>query len=97
MIAAIEKIDGPRFLKRHSGRITDRMFGRFDLDENGQGALSEVENRTLKFFALADYNDDGKVVIEELRKLRGDRGHRRGHRWGRGSWSGDQSNGTQAE
>ncbi len=97
-IAAVEKnVPYPR-MKKHSGFVADRMVGQLDLDANGGVAKAEIENRAKKFFALADWNDDGKVEVAELQKLRPGhgrnmegRGEGRGHGWGRRWFSGSDS------
>ncbi|GIL02808.1 MAG: hypothetical protein BroJett030_27070 [Alphaproteobacteria bacterium] len=77
--------------RRHSGRIADGLVYRLDLDDSGAIARSELENRARKMFALADFNDDGKVELAEIGRMHGgwDRRHhggRDGHhgRWWRG-------------
>jgi Ca2+-binding EF-hand superfamily protein len=82
-VAAIEAQTEFERARRHAGRIADRLFERLDLDGNGQLALSEIENRTKKVFALADFNDDGKVEVAELRRMGPGRHHGRGMEWRR--------------
>ena len=68
-VAAIEaRVENDR-VKRRAGRIADRMLVRFDLDEDGKVTRAEFENRAKKHFALADWNDDGKVEPAELRRV----------------------------
>lgn len=92
LITAVENLGEMPFLKRRSGGIADRVVYRMDLNEDGVVALSEIENRVAKFFAVVDRDDDGKVVMEEVRRLRGmGHGKRRGHhrRWGNWGSGGD--------
>ena len=70
-------------MKRHSGRIADRLFVGMDIDDNGTVTRSEVENRLAKFYALADWNDDGKVEMAELKRLRASMPGRWGKRHGK--------------
>jgi len=79
-VAAVEAQTEIERARRHAGRIADRLFEQLDLDDNGQLALSEIENRTKKVFALADRNDDGKVEVAELRRMGPGRNHGR-HFW----------------
>lgn len=85
IIAAIEKIAEGRRMKGRAGAISDRMVERLDLDGDGRIASAEIENRARKHFALADWNDDGKVEVAELQRMRpgGDRG---GHFGRHGGW-----------
>jgi len=69
ILGAIEKrAEGGRMARR-AGAISDRMVERLDLDGDGKVALSEMENRARKHFALADWNDDGRVELAELRRM----------------------------
>lgn len=79
VIAAIdENVTSDRF-KRRSGRITDRIFASADIDQDGTLTKSELENRIGKFHAIADWNDDGKVEVSEMKRLR----HSLPGRWGK--------------
>lgn len=90
MVSSMESISGMPFITKRAGRISDRMVSQFDLDESGDVSMGEIENRAAKFFAIADWNDDGKVEMAEMQKLRelrmrGGR-HHRGDRGNRGWW-----------
>ncbi len=70
VINAIENnVQSERF-KRRSGRVTDRIFASADIDQDGTLTKSELENRIGKFYAIADWNDDGQVEIAEIKRLR---------------------------
>lgn len=79
VIAAIEEnVESDRF-KSRSGRITDRIFAGADINQDGNITKAELENRIGKFHAIADWNDDGKVEIAEMKRLR----HSMPGRWGK--------------
>jgi len=81
IIGAIETISEMSRLKRHAGKIMDRMVYHFDINDDGELAKSEIENRLRKFYAVADWNDDDTVELAEVQRLRKLRGHkRRGHK-----------------
>lgn len=77
VVDAIEGSKLPDKAKRHSGKITDRVFSQMDIDLDGSVTLSEMENRIGKFHALVDWNDDNTVEMAELKRLRQGFGHRR--------------------
>ncbi len=81
IVGAIEAIDGFSRVKRHSGKIADRIFKQLDINEDGKLANQEVENRLRKFYALADWNDDGAVEMAEIRRTRKPHGDRHWKRW----------------
>jgi Ca2+-binding EF-hand superfamily protein len=74
-----------------------RSFGVFRADANNDGTVTRAEfdaNRSTRFDAL-DANDDGQLTREEMRAgrgERGERGHRRGGRHGRGMERADANN-----
>lgn len=86
VIAAIDEHAPAKRIKRHSGRITDRLFIGADVNDDSIITKDEIENRMAKFHALADWNDDGKVEMAELKRLRASmpgrwgKKHRRGDR-----------------
>jgi Ca2+-binding EF-hand superfamily protein len=82
-VAAIEAQTEFERARKHAGRIADGLFYRVDLDDNGQVALAEIENRAKKAFALVDWNDDGKVDVAEIARMRPQHAgfHRMGWRW----------------
>jgi len=81
IIRTIDAIGEMSRLKRHAVKITDRVVYFFDINEDGNLAKSEIENRLRKFYALADWNDDDTVELAEVQRLRKLRGHkRRGHK-----------------
>ena len=81
IIGVIETMDGMSKLKRHSGKIADRVFRQLDINEDGKLANQEIENRLRKFYALADWNDDGAVEVAELRRTAVHRGGKHWKRW----------------
>jgi Ca2+-binding EF-hand superfamily protein len=89
IISAVEKIGEGR-MSRFSGRFADAMVLRADINEDGKVALTEVENRARKLFALMDFNDDGKAEKAEIAKSMPHRGGHslggkgRHHGWGGG-------------
>ncbi len=70
VIAALESNIESKRIKRRSGRLADRLFSSADIDENGTLTKDELSNRVAKMHALADWNDDGKVSREEMKRLR---------------------------
>ncbi len=70
VVAAVEANASHKKLKRHSGRFADRLFVGSDLDEDGTLTKQELKNRAAKLYALADWNDDGKVEFKEVRRIR---------------------------
>ena len=58
-------------------RAAERMIQRFDADRDGMLTLVEIETHQKKMFALLDRNNDGKIVVEEMRPREGDRERRR--------------------
>lgn len=72
---------------RGSGSIADRFVWRFDLDNDGAIAKAELENRARKVFALADFNDDGKVEMAEIRRMAP--GHKGRHGFHKARWDRD--------
>ena len=91
VVSAVEANAPHDKIKRHSGRVADRIFAGSDLNEDGILTKQELENRVAKFYALADWNDDGKVEMAELRRMKmafGPR-HRGGKKgYGRGWFGG---------
>ncbi len=82
VIALVEKRSEGR-ASRFSGRISDQIVLRTDINDDGKVALSEAENRAKKVFALMDFNDDGKVERAEIgRSMPQGRGRHKGG-WGR--------------
>jgi len=84
IVAAIEAAPEIGKGRHFSGRFADRMVFRLDLDGDGFVALTEIENRSRKMFALADWNDDGKVEIVEIRRMHPGMGRHGGRSWRRG-------------
>ncbi len=82
IVAALENSELPTRLKDRSGKIADRVVRQGDIDQDGSLTFAELENRLLKFHALADWNDDKSVEIAEMKRLRGGFGRhgRRGDR-----------------
>ncbi len=92
VIAAVEKRSEGR-AARFSGRISDQIVIRTDINDDGKIALSEIENRSKKLFALMDFNDDGKVEKAEIgRSMPQGRGRHHGGGWGRHGMGQDDSN-----
>jgi Ca2+-binding EF-hand superfamily protein len=92
VVAAIEKQADLERARRFAGRIADRVVLGLDIDESGALAAAEIENRVGKMFALADFNDDGKVERAELQRMRQHAmqgGMRHGPRHGWGRWRDD--------
>lgn len=83
VVAAIDENVAVNRIKRHSGKIADRFFIGADINNDNAVTKSEIENRMEKFYALADWNDDGKVEIEELERLRASTLGRWGKNWRR--------------
>lgn len=83
VIAAIEANAPIDRMKRHSGRVTDRLFIGADINSDGTIEISELENRMAKFHALADWDDDGNVNIAEIKRLRSTMPGRGGKRHGK--------------
>ncbi len=82
IIERIENLDGFGRVKRHSGRIADRVFSHADVNLDGKVEKAEVENRLAKVHSLVDWNDDGIVEVSEIRRLREGMGRGwRKHRW----------------
>lgn len=83
VLAAIEaNVESDR-MKRRSGRFTDRLFIGADIDQDGSITVAEIENRISKFYAIADWNDDGQVEMAELKRLRQSMPGRWGKRHGK--------------
>jgi Ca2+-binding EF-hand superfamily protein len=70
VVSAIEENAPFKRMKKHSGRVADRLFIGIDINQDGTMTKSEIENRLAKFYALADWNDDGKVEMAEMKRLR---------------------------
>ena len=78
IITHIENLgEYPRLIK-YAGKITDRAVNAVDINGDGQIAKQEIENRLLKYYALADWNDDGSVELAEMKKMRGVHNRHRG-------------------
>lgn len=90
IVKVMEGASQRRFMRRHSGRIADHLVYQFDLDEDGNVTFAEIDNRTGKFFALLDRNDDGKLEMAEIRHNFPSR--HGGHKW-RGRWRSGDDNG----
>ncbi|MEM7461682.1 MAG: hypothetical protein AAF362_03290 [Pseudomonadota bacterium] len=85
MVVAIEMREkNPRKASR-AGTRADRIFFRFDLNNDGKLVLEEIQNRTRKQFALLDRNDDGAIARNEIRRMRGDR-HKKRRGYHKRSW-----------
>lgn len=93
IVGMIEAVDGMPKLKRHSGKIADRIFKQLDINEDGKLANHEVENRLRKFYALADWNDDGAVELAEIQRSAKHRGAKRWKHW----QDHDENSGNSAE
>jgi len=76
IVTALEASELPDRMKRRSGRIADRIVRQGDINEDGVLTFAELENRIIKFHALADWNDDNTVEMAEMKRLRGGFGHR---------------------
>jgi hypothetical protein len=83
VVAAIEANAPVERMKRHSGRLTDRIFMGADINSDGTIEMTELENRMTKFHALADWNDDGNVNMAEMKRLRSAMPGRGGKRHGK--------------
>jgi len=70
VIAALESNIESKLIKRRSGRIADRLFTGADIDEDGNLTKDELSNRLAKMHALVDWNDDGKVSRDEMKRMR---------------------------
>ena len=70
VIAALEKNIDSKRIKRRSGRLADRIFSGADINEDGALTKDELMNRVAKLYALVDWNDDGKVGVEEVKRMR---------------------------
>ena len=103
VVSAVEANAPHKKMKRFSGHFADRLFVGSDLNEDGTLTKQELENRIAKMYALVDWNDDGKVEMAELRRMRmafgpphhrggpkGPKGHKRG-------WFGGEPEGKPAE
>lgn len=86
IVVALEMMDDYPRMARHAGKVADRLVYRFDLNKDSKIALEEIENRTGKYFALLDRNDDGEIVKAEVRRMR-DGGNKRHGKRGRHGWS----------
>ncbi|MEO0327061.1 MAG: hypothetical protein AAF217_00545 [Pseudomonadota bacterium] len=71
IVNAIDNIEGISRLKRRSGKLADRMVRFLDVNQDSVLTTAEIENRIGKFHALADWNDDQKVELAEIKRMRG--------------------------
>ncbi|WP_336056712.1 EF-hand domain-containing protein [Nitratireductor sp. CH_MIT9313-5] len=69
--------------KRAAERRAERMAKRLDINGDGTVTIEEIEGHQAKRFALADRNDDGVLDQDELRKVSGKHGMKKGMRHGR--------------
>ena len=80
IVSAIEGLEGMDRLKKRSGRIADRMMRHLDINQDGSLTFAEADNRVGKMHSLADWNDDQKVEIAEMKRLRSGFRHRQKNR-----------------
>ncbi|MEO0544360.1 MAG: hypothetical protein AAFY99_11125 [Pseudomonadota bacterium] len=66
---------------RRGGRMVRGLIAMFDINQDEQVSLEELNNRQQKLFALADFDDSGFITEDELPRerfagMRGKRGNR---------------------
>ncbi len=81
VVAAIDAHAPFPKIARHARKISDRMFLRFDINNDGKLSQPEIENRLRKMYALADWNDDKLVELSELKRTGKSIGQGRDRHW----------------